>query len=62
MVMVFLYNGTAGSKYLEYNPGSELNLSLVNKEYRKAKNQMRTRVKQRINEKLNNEQNNRQQQ
>ncbi len=22
----FLYNGTAGSKYLEYNPGSELNI------------------------------------
>jgi hypothetical protein len=32
MVMVFLYNGTAGSKYLEYNPASELSLFPMNNE------------------------------
>jgi hypothetical protein len=36
-----------GSKYLEYNPGSELNLSLLNSEQRKAKesNENKSRTK-----------------
>jgi hypothetical protein len=39
MVMIFLYNTslTTGSKYLEYNPGSELNFCLLNNEQWKAK-------------------------
>jgi hypothetical protein len=37
-----------GSKYLEYNPGSELNIFLMNNE-QEQKNQMKTKVKQKMN-------------
>jgi hypothetical protein len=50
MVIVFL---TAGSKYLEYNPVSELNLFSLNSETmnnEKQKNQMKTKDKQQMNE------------
>ncbi len=46
--------GAAESKYLEYDPGSEFNLFLLNKETMnkwKQKNQMRTQVEQKINRK-----------
>jgi hypothetical protein len=57
-MVIVLYNtsrttGWTGSKYLEYNPGSELNLFLLNKEQRineQAKNQMKTTVEQWMNE------------
>jgi hypothetical protein len=48
--VLHVQSGT-GSKYLEYNPGSELNIFLMNNE---QKNQMKTKVEQKINKKLNN--------
>ncbi len=49
----FLYNSTAGLKYLEYKPGSELNIFFfeqwrMNNE--KQKNWMKTKVEQKMNE------------
>jgi hypothetical protein len=39
-----LYNGTAGSKFLEYNPGSELNPFSLNNEQWKAKESNETKI------------------
>jgi hypothetical protein len=51
-----LYNDTAGSKYLEYNPGSELNLfsfeqQTMNNEKAKESNENKSRTK--VEQKLN---------
>ncbi len=52
MVMVFLYNGTAGSKYLEYNQDQNWIFSCEQwtTNELKAKESKRTKVKQRTNE------------
>jgi hypothetical protein len=57
MVMVTGTSCTTGSKYLEYNPGSELNIFLINNEQKK-KNQMKTKVKLKMNKSWTNESNN----
>jgi hypothetical protein len=41
-----LYNGTAGSKYMEYNPGSELNFFSLEQQTMKSKESNETKVKQ----------------
>ncbi len=49
-----------GSKYLDYNPGSELNLFSLNNDQwtmEKQKNWMKQKSNKRWTEKLNNEQN-----
>jgi hypothetical protein len=50
---------TTGSKYLEYKPGSELNIFLSNNEQMKAKESNETKVEQKNEQKSNNEQNKR---
>jgi hypothetical protein len=44
-----LYNGTAGSKYLEYNPGSELTIFSFEQRTMKSKDPMKTKVEKKMN-------------
>ncbi len=62
--MVMVTSCTTGSKYLEYNPGSELNIFLMNNEQWKLnqtkelnENKSRTKDEQKTNGKIEQQQN-----